>query len=324
VAFPPLVVEGDMHSLRFADGSFDIVYTNVIDHAYDLPKALAEMARVLRPGGLLVVDTFLRRKVARLGDGSLGHYASVICEDAREVVASARGLRLERHEHIRLPGVLEERFLFRKAGPEPVGAAMDAWHLPREAICPRDVKGLERWDGGLYREIYRIKHAIALELRPRSILEIGVRAGYSALAFLAASPKAKYVGLDAENGQHGGAGGPWTPWAVELLRPYDATVRVVDTQTIGSLAEWDMTLFGGGSFDLVHVDADHSKAGCMHDMGLAFGVLAPGGAVLVDDYHFLGGVRRAVDAFAEARGLDLEVRRSPRGEAILRVKKAGS
>ena len=117
VALPPLVVEGDMHDLRFADGSFDVVYTNVIDHAYDLPRAFSEMARVLRPGGLLAADTFLRRGLKRLGDGSLGHYASVICEDAGEVV-SACGLRLERRESIRLPS-LEERFLFRKDGPGP-------------------------------------------------------------------------------------------------------------------------------------------------------------------------------------------------------------
>lgn len=185
------------------------------------------------------------------------------------------------------------------------------WTLPREAICPRDTNGLKRWDN-LYREIYRIKHAIALELQPKSILEIGVRAGYSALAFLNACPKARYLGLDAENGQHGGAGGPWTPWAVELLKPYDAKVIVVDTQTLASLSQH-------GQFDLVHVDGDHTKTGCSHDLGLAFGVLAPGGAVLVDDYHFLGDVRHAVDEFSRTHGMALEIRDSPRGEAILRL-----
>ena len=183
------------------------------------------------------------------------------------------------------------------------------WMFPCEAVCPRDVRVLGRLE--FFREIYRIKHEIALELRPGSILEIGVRAGYSALAFLSACPGARYLGLDAENGQHGGAGGPWTPWAVELLRPYDAEVIVADTQALASLSQH-------GLFDLAHVDADHTEAGCSHDLDLAFGVLAPGGAVLVDDYHFLGGVRRAVDEFALARGVALEVRNSSRGEAILR------
>jgi len=186
------------------------------------------------------------------------------------------------------------------------------WTFPREAICPRDPKGFERWDNGFYREIYAIKHAIALELNPRLILEIGVRAGYSALAFLSACPGATYLGLDAENGKHGGAGGPWTPWAVELLKPYDAKVVVIDTQTLTSLSQH-------GRFDLVHVDGDHTTAGCLHDMALAFGVLAPGGAVLVDDYNFLGDVRRAVDEFARTNGMALEIRDSPRGEAILRL-----
>jgi predicted O-methyltransferase YrrM len=200
-----------------------------------------------------------------------------------------------------------------------------AWEFPRDAVCPRDTAGLERWDGGPYRELYRIKHGIAAELRPKSILEIGVRAGYSALAFLAACPGACYIGLDAENGAHGGQGGPWIPWARGLLKPYNASIRITNTQHIRSLRGAFLQIWGREmgadlslGFDLIHVDGDHTEAGCSHDLGLALGVLAPGGAVLADDYRS-GGVRRAVDEFALAHGMALEIRGSPRGEAILRT-----
>lgn len=50
------VLPGDFHALVFADGSIDAVYTNALDHAFDLVKLLGEVRRVLRPGGILVAD----------------------------------------------------------------------------------------------------------------------------------------------------------------------------------------------------------------------------------------------------------------------------
>jgi len=191
------------------------------------------------------------------------------------------------------------------------------WEFPRSAVHPRDARGLARWDSGAYRGIYAAKHAIALELQPGSILEIGVRAGYSALAFLSACPKARYVGLDAENGRHGGQGGPWTPWAKGLLEPYSAEIAVVDTQESDSLTRlWarrtadfplPIQVLVFGPFDLIHVDGDHSEAGCLHDLRLSLPALAQDGAILVDDMN-LGGVRRAVDRFTEENGLLAEPR----------------
>ena len=64
---------GDACSLPFADGSFEIVVsTQVYEYVADMPGALAEVHRVLRPGGrLLVLDTDWGSIVWRSGDPEL-------------------------------------------------------------------------------------------------------------------------------------------------------------------------------------------------------------------------------------------------------------
>lgn len=51
------VTAGDMHAMPFPDASIDVLYAcHSLEHAYDLQRALAECVRVLRPGGLMVVE----------------------------------------------------------------------------------------------------------------------------------------------------------------------------------------------------------------------------------------------------------------------------
>lgn len=65
----------DVQSLPFADASFDLALaSHMLYHVPDRARALAELARVLRPGGRLVAVTYpwthlleLRELVARLG-----------------------------------------------------------------------------------------------------------------------------------------------------------------------------------------------------------------------------------------------------------------
>ena len=52
----PYVLPGDFHDLVFPASSVDAIYTNTLDHVYDFEKVLAEVQRLLRPGGLFVAD----------------------------------------------------------------------------------------------------------------------------------------------------------------------------------------------------------------------------------------------------------------------------
>ena len=56
----------DVYGLRFADGQFDAaVAANLLHLLPDVPAALAELRRVVRPGGVLVLPTFCHAQTVR-------------------------------------------------------------------------------------------------------------------------------------------------------------------------------------------------------------------------------------------------------------------
>ena len=107
------VVEGSATDLPFADASFDVAVSfKTLSHVPDLGRALAEMARVVRPGGALIVElynprslrAFLKRALpaGRVGEGT---ERDVLCryDDRRALervlprgysIASVRGVRV--------------------------------------------------------------------------------------------------------------------------------------------------------------------------------------------------------------------------------------
>jgi len=119
---------------------------------------------------------------------------------------------------------------------------------------------------------YKLKWAIARILQPSSILEVGVRYGYSAAAFLQGCPTAKYYGIDLDTDQFGGVKGAIN-WAKKITQPFNAEYLVADTQT--------MSRFPGGVYDLIHVDGQQDGNGSFHDLQLA---VNQSHYVLVDGY----------------------------------------
>lgn len=54
-------------ALPYADATYDaVVCVDVLEHVQDLSQVMAEVARVLRPGGLFLFDTINRNPLARL------------------------------------------------------------------------------------------------------------------------------------------------------------------------------------------------------------------------------------------------------------------
>jgi 2-polyprenyl-3-methyl-5-hydroxy-6-metoxy-1,4-benzoquinol methylase len=123
-------------------------------------------------------------------------------------------------------------------------------------------------------DYYKLKWSIARVLKPSSILEIGVRFGYSAAAFLDAYPSAKYVGIDLNTDSFGGVKGGIN-WAKQITQGFNAELIVADTQIMNS--------FPGGIYDLIHVDGQQDGDGSFHDLELA---VKQARYVLVDGYFW--------------------------------------
>jgi SAM-dependent methyltransferase len=50
------VVSGDFHDIQYPDACVEVVFCNSLDHALDLARLAGEIRRVLRPGGLAILE----------------------------------------------------------------------------------------------------------------------------------------------------------------------------------------------------------------------------------------------------------------------------
>jgi SAM-dependent methyltransferase len=121
-------------------------------------------------------------------------------------------------------------------------------------------------------DYYKLKWAIARVLKPASILEIGVRFGYSAAAFLHGHPAAHYVGIDLDTDYYGGKQGAIN-WANKITQQFSTEFIVGDTQK--------MERFPGNIYDLIHVDGQQDGDSSFRDLELA---IKQGRYVLLDGY----------------------------------------
>lgn len=118
----------------------------------------------------------------------------------------------------------------------------------------------------------RFKYAVARVLDPKTIVEVGVRGGISALSFLSACPEARFTGIDNGRDQR------------EYGIDYDTIVRnhfiALDVRA-AVLAEDSQSMPRFEACDLCHIDGDHTFAGVRHDVVAAW----RGGArwILCDD-----------------------------------------
>jgi len=77
------VQQGDYHALTWDDDWFDIVYSNCLDHVYDLDRFCSEAWRVLRPGGLALFHLAMQMP--------MGSHESLTLESADEIVEKLPG-----------------------------------------------------------------------------------------------------------------------------------------------------------------------------------------------------------------------------------------
>jgi 2-polyprenyl-3-methyl-5-hydroxy-6-metoxy-1,4-benzoquinol methylase len=110
-------------------------------------------------------------------------------------------------------------------------------------------------------DYYRMKWAIAKTIQPKKILEIGIRYGYSARAFLEASPQAQFTGIDADSTTFGGEQGAVDWAAASLSKQFE--VHMIKTNSL------NLSKFPGELYDLIHIDGQQDGDGTFHDLNMA-------------------------------------------------------
>ncbi len=125
-------VRADVGALPLPDGCADVVSAGeLLEHVYDLDTVVAEACRLLRPGGLLVLDTIAATRLARFvaitlaervpGGAPAGiHDPALFVEPDRLIDACAKyGVRLEvRGFRPSVTGLL--RWIVTRRGPVPM------------------------------------------------------------------------------------------------------------------------------------------------------------------------------------------------------------
>lgn len=158
---------------------------------------------------------------------------------------------------------------------------------------------------------YRMKAAISAVVRPATVLEIGVRHGYGAAAFLHGSPDAHYTGIDLDADSFGGEKGA-IDWARRILPAGQHELIVADSQRL--------TRLPGGTYDLVHIDGQQDEGGTFHDLVLA---VRQAKFILVDGYFWTEQNYTAVNDFLWRFREDIEhflVIPGYAGEMLIKVK----
>lgn len=136
------------------------------------------------------------------------------------------------------------------------------------------------------------------------VLELGVRAGYSAEVFLACGARS-YFGIDAANGTWWGPG----PDAAELIGQAmidlgerypkrQISYMLADSHAVGTLNVAREL----GPYDLIHFDGDQFYAGASQDLNDYLPLLTPNGVAIVDGPPPFSGFDRAARDGARANG----------------------
>ncbi|MDB6017502.1 MAG: methyltransferase [Pedosphaera sp.] len=77
------VLPGDFHDVQFPAATMDIIFTNSFDHTFDPKKLIGEITRLLKPGGVLIIEAIQGEADNIAPD----HYASFWWQKIDDLVA---------------------------------------------------------------------------------------------------------------------------------------------------------------------------------------------------------------------------------------------
>lgn len=148
--------------------------------------------------------------------------------------------------------------------------------------------------------------------KPERVLEIGCRYGYSSLAMIWGSDSITDLAI-VDNGSYGV---PLSTAVATIQKGAGREVRIIPLEVSSqelsrvSFAEID-------TFDLIHIDGDHSEEGLLHDLCICFPALSPDGVIVVDDVIYHPELLPVAHQFARDNGLGSELVPNFRGHLLL-------
>jgi len=149
---------------------------------------------------------------------------------------------------------------------------------------------------------YDFLNSFSRDVEPTKVLEIGTRYSYAAVSFSYEVPSVKkYVGLDIEVYDQNSLEKAKTNLSFfqSGKKEFTFSLKKIDTQKMENLDFLDKE-----TFDLIHVDGDHSTEGAYCDIINFWNVLNIGGHMLIDDSIFYqnvikDGIKKALKEIKE-------------------------
>lgn len=135
-------------------------------------------------------------------------------------------------------------------------------------------------------DYYELYYAISKFYQPESILEIGVRYGYSLYSLVKGSDKVNFVlGYDIDEYDEGSLAVAEKNLKEFLSDDIEIIMQNENTQHIEEL---------DGFVDMIHIDGDHSYDGKVHDLEITKQKCK---VLIIDDYEHIKEVKMATDEF---------------------------
>ncbi len=210
-----------------------------------------------------------------------------------------------------------------QASPRPSCVLLPGTLVPQELLQRADIEdALTGRDPYLTTDYYPVLAEIPKSKRPRTILEIGVRYGYSLAVVLDACPsvvRAYGIDLNESPGWGGVAGALGVARQnLECLRQEGRWPKLKRLVLMEMNTQAALELPGLANVDFAYLDGDHSPSGCLHDFELVLSAMAPGGLMVGDDADH-GGLRGPIEEWAASRGFPAEYvsDRSSRGRVLV-------
>lgn len=156
----------------------------------------------------------------------------------------------------------------------------DKYPIERSLIDAIALPVGDHYGDDVFHSYFDFYAGIARQYKPKRILEIGVRYGYCAICAMTGlhanrgAPKCEYLGLDDES---------YHPCLARANENFAAVVPWAKAQAI----RWNTFLNGvpldQGTWDLIHVDGNHTYEGVTRDLAATWPVLNAGGFIVLDD-----------------------------------------